>query len=67
MKKVLLVSAFAVLALASCKKDYTCSCKTLGTETSTTTINDTKAKAEDKCAALGGTVLGVETTCSIVE
>ena len=30
MKKVLLVSAFAVLALASCKKDYVCDCGILG-------------------------------------
>ena len=26
MKKVLLVAAVAMLALASCKKDYTCDC-----------------------------------------
>ncbi len=67
MKKVLLVSAFAVLALASCKKDYTCECKVAGVTTSTTVFNDTKKKAQEKCTALNETILGVEKVCTIVE
>jgi len=72
MKKVLLVSAFAVLALASCKKDYTCKCKSsmdgVVTEISTKTIHDTKEKAQASCSkssissANGGTLT---TVCNI--
>lgn len=51
MKK--LVIAFAAIAfLASCKKEYTCTCKTtlLGVTTSaSTTIKDTKKNAEETC------------------
>jgi len=73
MKRVLLVSAFAVLALASCKKDYTCDCVSSinGVEysTSTSVIHSTKKKATDTCTASstsstsGGST--VTTTCTI--
>ena len=63
MKKVL-VAAIALLALASCKKDYTCECETLGIK-STTTINDTKKNATESCESGSGTVLGITTTCTI--
>lgn len=63
MKKVLIGSAFAVMALvvlSSCKKDYTCTCTVLGT-TSASEIKDSKKKdAEDACSAL-------ETTAKIVD
>jgi hypothetical protein len=52
MKKMILFGAFAVLTLASCKKDYSCKCTgTSGgaTGSTTTTINDTKKNAEAKC------------------
>jgi hypothetical protein len=52
MKKFLALAA-VVVALASCKKDYTCECTAtiLGvTDTETLTFEDaTKAEAEDSC------------------
>lgn len=68
MKRVLLVSAFAVLALASCKKDYVCTCTSTGngvTGSSTTTITDTKKNAKATCEAGSSTALGFTTTCTI--
>lgn len=67
MKKVLFVSALAVLALASCQKDYYCSCITPdGFEVANTTIRDTKGSAEDKCSGLA-VPYETGTVCSIVE
>ena len=56
MKKTLLIGAlgvFAISALASCKKDYTCDC-TISGQTVSTQIKDAKKKdAKDACDALG--------------
>lgn len=56
MKKVLVLSAVAMIALASCKKDYTCECTTEfngQTATSTAEIKDAKkSDAEDACNQL---------------
>ncbi len=53
MKNLFILTVFALIALTSCKKDYTCNCTlTYDGETSaglSYTINDTKSKAEDKC------------------
>jgi len=49
MKKVLLVSAFAVLALASCKKDYECDCGAFGTTTYNDLSNDDADVAQAAC------------------
>lgn len=53
MKKVLVLSAVAMIALASCKKDYTCECTTEingETLTSASEIKDAKkSDAEDAC------------------
>jgi len=55
MKKVLLVFGFGLFLLASCKKDYTCTCTGFidGEEvpgaSESVTINDTKSKAEEEC------------------
>lgn len=45
------LSAFALLALASCKKDYTCRCTYSGTfnGTNTKTITDTRSDAKAEC------------------
>lgn len=58
MKKTLAIAAVSLLALASCKKDYTCECTTSATDngqtistTSTFTINDTKKNATEACEA----------------
>ena len=45
MKKVLVVGALAVFALASCTKDYTCACKF--SDGATMNIAITKAKKKD--------------------
>ena len=69
MKKVILVASLGMFALTACKKDYTCECTVSGSGvsvvTGTTTINDTKKKAEESCTALGSTTLGVTSTCVI--
>lgn len=54
MKKVLLVSAFAVLALASCKKDYVCDCGLVSVD-----YNDLKkSEADDARVACESNTLG---------
>lgn len=72
MKKILILSAFGLICLSSCKKNYTCSCATstagiLSTETFT--INDTKKKAESKCdeGDASTSTFGITTTveCSL--
>lgn len=73
MKKltILAVAALAI-SFASCKKDYTCECTSSGggaTATASTTIKDTKKKAEDACTARASTTsVGgsqVTSTCKI--
>jgi len=53
MKKVTLILGVALLALSACKKEYTCECTVdlgiFGTSTASTTIKDTKKKAEEAC------------------
>ncbi len=66
MKKVFLTIAVAGLAMASCKKDYTCECTTtvLGFSSSATTIvNGTKKDAKAACE--NGTNASTYTTCVI--
>jgi len=60
MKKVYMMLAVCAIALASCKKDYTCSCTILG-QTAETVIPDAKkADAEEACDAssAGAALLG---------
>ena len=58
MKKVLFFAAFGLLTLASCKKDYTCTC---GTGTFASTVNYTglnkadAATTKDACVLVGCT------------
>ncbi|HLU87599.1 MAG TPA: lipoprotein [Taishania sp.] len=54
MKKVLF-AAVAVLALASCKKDYSCECKIDG-ESYKTTLKDVKKKDAKKACETWGTL-----------
>jgi hypothetical protein len=51
MKKVYMMLAVCAIALASCKKDYTCSCTVLGQTTDTTIPDAKKADAEEACDA----------------
>lgn len=73
MKKVILVAAVAMLALASCKKDHTCSCTVTSSGglfgdfsvTADTVYTDMKkGDAEDLCVAqnASATVAGSTTT-----
>jgi len=65
MKKVLLVSAFAVLALASCKKDYTCECTAAGAK-ATYQLKDVKKKdAQKSCDTAGATWITAGGTCTL--
>ena len=76
MKNLFILTVFALVALTSCKKDYTytCECKTYWNgdlySTVTTTIKeDTKSKAKTSCDYLDETTnLGsghYETKCEI--
>lgn len=72
MKKVIGITAFTVLgmvALSSCKKDYTCTCTStvLGISSSvSTTINATQSDAEEACEGGTSSVVGISSTsCSI--
>ncbi|MBM3164077.1 MAG: hypothetical protein FJZ80_01330 [Bacteroidetes bacterium] len=55
MKKMLLIFGLGLFLMASCKKDYTCTCTGFidGEEfpgaSSSVTINDTKSNAEEQC------------------
>nr|WP_294861432.1 hypothetical protein [uncultured Fluviicola sp.] len=59
MKKLILVAAVATFALASCKKDYTCTyTNSDGTKTTTTYTGlskTAKTAAESTCSLSGGT------------
>lgn len=68
MKKIIIVSALAVFALASCKKDYTCECtSTVGSETTTTstTLNGKKKDVEAACTAGNSTLALSNAKCEI--
>ncbi len=67
MRKVFF-AAVAVLALASCKKDYTCECTTTGGGVSGTvsgTVNGSKKDAKEACEKGSSTVGEVKTECKI--
>lgn len=71
MKKASLfaVVAIAALSMASCKKNYTCTCVTDygggNTHTTTSTINNTHSKASSACSAESNNNNGIQTTCTL--
>ncbi len=72
MKKVFAICAVALFAVSfsSCKKDYTCDCTTTEsitgtTTTSSSTINATKADAEEACDAMDLTFGTSTTECEL--
>lgn len=65
MKKVFIAAAAVLFVLASCKKDYTCTCSIAGQEIGSSTINDTKAKAKEECDKGDVSLLGFTTDCEI--
>ena len=58
MKNLFILTVFALVALTSCKKDYTCTCYAVEdgvTDMSSSvsiTIKDTKSKAKEACDKL---------------
>ena len=70
MKKVIAFGAFAVLgvvALSSCKKDYTCTCTVNGGTISATYTKVKKADAEEACSSSETTykVADASASCSL--
>lgn len=69
MKKTLLIVAIAGLAMASCKKDYTCTCTTKDStdpsfsSTATFSFHAKKKDAQASCDALKTTVGTLSTAC----
>ena len=65
------IAALLVVAatFTSCKKEYTCECTTTDGSTTvgttTTTIKDTKKKAEDACNALNVSSGTAKTECKL--
>jgi hypothetical protein len=71
MKNLFILTVFALIALTSCKKDYTCECTVYanGVEigSGSETIKDTKSKAADACdeGDSSDDLLGFSTECEI--
>jgi hypothetical protein len=68
MKKIALIATVGVFVLSSCKKDYTCVCKTNGGAspiTVETPIKDTKKKATSTCEKGNLTTTGIVTICEL--
>jgi hypothetical protein len=66
MKKVLLFGAFALLTLASCKKDWTCTCiSSLGGSESSTISDMTKSDAKAECDSNDASAFGVTVDCEL--
>jgi hypothetical protein len=76
MKKVLFIAIVAVASLASCKKDYTCTCTTTVTNSAGTATGDPqvteypkakKGAARANCLSSTGTEDGTTwtTTCDL--
>jgi hypothetical protein len=66
MKKVILFGAFALLTLASCKKDWTCTCtSSIGGSESRTISDMTKSDAKVDCDSGDASALGVTVDCEL--
>ena len=71
MKNLFILTVFALIALTSCKKDYTCECKSyedgelVGTETDA--IKATKSKAIEICDEGDGVEINFYTGFNEVE
>ena len=69
MKKIVLVAAVACLALSSCKKDYTCTCKDQDTppfdDVVITYTNVKKKDAQNACNAANTTYSAANYKCTL--
>lgn len=63
-KSFSIITVLVIVALSSCKKDYTCVCTSSGTTVSTTTIHATKSNATSQCSAMSSSGNNGK-TCSI--
>ena len=72
MKKLLFIAAVALASLASCKKDYTCTCNTTFNGVAdpnpnvTTIVGVSKSTAEANCASYSATETNSLGTFTIV-
>jgi hypothetical protein len=72
MKKALLIGSlgvFGVMALTSCKKDYTCDCTVDGQDTAIPLMDTKKKDATDACDAAETTYgsNGASSSCTLTE
>lgn len=65
MKKIILVAAVGMLALVSCKKDYSCDCETAGISTPVEIKNSSKSDATDACDKLNTAALVAGGKCEL--
>lgn len=72
MKKIaLLAGVVAMVAMTSCKKEWTCTCTTTDSSglipdvSASTTIKDTKKNAKETCESGSASVGTLSTSCSI--
>lgn len=66
MKKIILLCGLTLLTLASCKKDWTCTCTSSAGGSSSTTIADkTKSDAKADCDGGDASALGVTVDCEL--
>lgn len=71
MKKAIMIAFVAGLAMASCKKDYTCECTTkdssgtIPSVTASATAKMKKSEAEDWCTGQKSTVGTITTSCEL--
>jgi len=66
MKKVLVLGLFSAMALASCKKDWTCKCtNSVAGSTSSTIADMTKKDATTECNKGDASVGGVTVDCEL--
>jgi hypothetical protein len=65
MKKFIAIAALGVLTLASCKKDYTCSCTAAGLTTDSVYKDVKKKDAEKACDAASVNYALISGSCSL--
>ena len=68
MKKTLSIIALGIIVLTSCKKEYTCECKTNGGKEPIVTqekIKNTKKKATSTCEDKNAASNGIITVCTL--
>ncbi|MEP7128812.1 MAG: hypothetical protein ABI729_08090 [Chitinophagales bacterium] len=65
MKKLLFIATITIVGLASCKKDYNCTCDILGTVTVTPIQNVSKDDAQSTCDAANVSAVLFGGTCTL--